>query len=105
MKFSSVLAALFAAQADAATPNCECNHSISSKCKIESKGGQKYVKYLNKHLADRLAHPFILKSQSFCELECNKYSKCLSFSFSSLTATCWLNKEGKSHATGGNLYT
>ena len=45
MKFSSVLAALFAAQVDATSTYCECNHSISSKCKIEEKGGQKYVKY------------------------------------------------------------
>ena len=81
MKFSSVLAALFAAQVDAALPLCKCNNSISRKCKIESKGGQKYVKYLNKHLADNNIHTAKVSSHSSCELECNKYSKCLSFTY------------------------
>lgn len=47
MKFSSMLAALFAAQVDAATTKCECNHSISSNCKIEHKNAVNYVKYTN----------------------------------------------------------
>ena len=47
MKFSSMLAALFAANVDAATTYCECNHSISSNCKMDKKSRQNYVKYTN----------------------------------------------------------